>query len=406
MKTTRIASLVAALSVATGSLGGTISSGGGKSFRPYQNNPWWLENTEVVTYCIEMDTKYFDINYAQAKQMVDGALNEWKDAFLKAPDEYYAEGELAPYSQVRIATQEFKFEEECQPTTDLRFQLGVLSKKQKEGFPDFKDYLGAAVRTSYDLNNLRSKGYIYIAPLDGDLKPDTSLIDKDAWSQETCDGCLLRQAILHEVGHIFGLDDSKVGGDKPDLMESALLQWMVWYFVKEEKAGTLNPTEMRKLYSVDGVINAFHEKTYEGCGNDDSPVNIYQAQWFGIPTGYDCTRVTLTREGMEVSAARSKGDDFVAVGEMKAGINEEVDAIVFVELPPQQRVFTKIPNEKDSGDLAGEVGFSKADMKGHYISKDGKIKKPLALQFRRDAWPNTMGVDENGWNDYLLYLYK
>jgi hypothetical protein len=407
MKTIKIMGLMGALLGATGAFSGTISSGGGRIFQKYEHNPWWLENTEEVTYCIDIDTKKFDMNYQEAKQMIEGALREWKAAFLKAPDDYYKEGELGTdYTQVRLGTQEFTYQRQCQDSTMLRFQFGKLSEPQRRDFPQYKEYIGAAVRTSYDLVHLSSTGYIYIAPLkDGDLKPETDGIDPDAWSMDVCNGCLLRKAILHEIGHIFGFDDSKVGSMSiPDLMDGALLQWFVTVIVKEAKSDPASMGFMQHMYSVDRLFDAFSERVYEGCGNENSPINIYQKEWFGIPADYNCTKMTITRQGLQISAAQSEGDDYTVIGQMSAELEDDRDAVVFIEMPREQKVFTKIPDDKDSGDLAAEMGFAEAQMKGEYISAKGNIKKPLLLQFRKDAWPKALGFDKDGWNDYLLYF--
>ena len=58
--------------------GGATSSGGGNSFHN-SDNPWFLENTEIVPYCIQIDEANFGVSLEFAKAKIEGALTYWKD---------------------------------------------------------------------------------------------------------------------------------------------------------------------------------------------------------------------------------------------------------------------------------------------------------------------------------------
>src|SRR4051812_39792798 len=61
---------------------GWISSGG-ELIRDAQN-PWFLENTPSVDYCIQLDAASFSANHAQASEAVRAAIGYWQDQLRAA----------------------------------------------------------------------------------------------------------------------------------------------------------------------------------------------------------------------------------------------------------------------------------------------------------------------------------
>jgi len=197
------------------------NSGGGELFKDGLN-PWFIQNTKTVSACIEVDTDHF--HYADGTDLkrdyIDKVLAYWKGQF--AGQRVNSEFPTWP----RTATQRFEFGP-CTDETEVRFQFGVLSPAQLKQFDrrgqDPRDFLSLAVRTDYDRVSLRGKGFVYIAPDSGPLKPYSSDIIDRPWSANG--GIRLVKVLAHEVGHIFGVAHTSSGPDDGALDELMSAQY-------------------------------------------------------------------------------------------------------------------------------------------------------------------------------------
>ncbi|MEQ1877820.1 MAG: hypothetical protein ABL958_14350, partial [Bdellovibrionia bacterium] len=59
--------------------GGMVSSGG--DLLRDSHNPWWLGNTPIVRYCIEIDQPTVSASPQKIEEMVTRALEFWKTEF-------------------------------------------------------------------------------------------------------------------------------------------------------------------------------------------------------------------------------------------------------------------------------------------------------------------------------------
>jgi hypothetical protein len=196
------------LAQVTAGASGATSSGGGNGISN-RSNPWFLENTTRVNYCVDVHEEDMGVTQEEGAQMVRRALDYWIANFAAARSDWYNQGQIVPFGQVRLATQQF-LEVPCPtedaPQPDIRFQLGSLLPTQQITFGGDNELIGVAMRTDYDNQSMRGKGFVYVSPQSGPNRSLSIGFSQEAWS--TCGGCLLELVLKHEVGHVFGVQHS------------------------------------------------------------------------------------------------------------------------------------------------------------------------------------------------------
>lgn len=188
------------LAFSLSSFAGNGSSGGGNIFGD-QLNPWFMQNTKSVNYCVEIAPEFSSIPKTRILESINKSFAYWKRTFAQGSDTL---GQGFPL-EIALGTQEFILNESCSDDIDLKFQLGFLTDDQKKELPNYRQLLGLAYRTSYDEVNLRAKGFIYIAPESGAFRPLSPNLHQIPWSFGKNMGFDL--VITHEMGHLFGLQD-------------------------------------------------------------------------------------------------------------------------------------------------------------------------------------------------------
>lgn len=181
--------------------------GGGRIFNLTDNNPWFIENTPSVSYCIQHDRESFSAEIDTVRNSIQKALDYWKNEYGNARKELN-------YSLLfKTATQIFTqtacpddidsfFDSKTEEVPLLVFQFGTLTENQKSKIPDWDKHIGMAIRTDYDQQNLRGQGFIYLAADSGPLMPKGAK-ERELWARGY-EG-MLTLALIHEIGHIFGL---------------------------------------------------------------------------------------------------------------------------------------------------------------------------------------------------------
>ncbi len=156
-------------------------------------NPWWLQNTKEVKYCLEVEPG-FSVTQVKLQSIVEKAFSYWKIQFK-------VQEELPSQSTPLIATQNFVLN--CE-NADLHFKfgLGTILPDEKTYLPEPDKTVGLAVRSSYDKVNLRGKGFIYLAS-DKASKRGLGVVNgvENPWKY---DG-LVFWMLVHELGHVFGI---------------------------------------------------------------------------------------------------------------------------------------------------------------------------------------------------------
>lgn len=185
---------------------GTVTSGGGIIYGS-MGNPWFMDDQPSPTWCIAIDHENFGISLQDAESHIKVALKEWE-----------------PVTGITFT------KTDCNEQTDLRFLLGTLSTQDLLDANTNKSVAqhslgksaGLAVRTHYDEVAMRGRGFIYLAPETGPLKLQASEIVTHPW--QIFGGKIFRVAVMHELGHVFGLQHSHEGDD---LMGSRTIEYLL-----------------------------------------------------------------------------------------------------------------------------------------------------------------------------------
>lgn len=168
---------------------------GGDNFKE-QINAWFVKNTTQVNYCIKIDQQNFSA-VATAGESIKKSIQFWKKEFagwnksiVNTPGFY------------QLATQEF-VETSCDGQEDITFLFGsaTLNQEQRQFLGDVKRHIGITVRTSYDRETLKGKGFIFVGSDLGQESFQNSAKIDPFWILPG----KLDPVIIHELGHVFGL---------------------------------------------------------------------------------------------------------------------------------------------------------------------------------------------------------
>lgn len=327
MKRYLILTTAAAILFQQNAFGGWTSGGG--QLRTVADNPWFIQNTKQVSYCVKIDEVNFGQSLEIAKVKIEEAIQYWKNQFAMAiPEEHYNT------PKIYLGTQEFR-ETACDSKVDITFQFGILDTKQENFLKDPTKIVGVAVQTDYDEVTLHGKGFVYISPEYGRL----ALPEKEAipgrWG--IGNGRLLKLMLVHEMGHIFGLphdigknkDFTIMGTDFPKTLVSGFGRWLA------------NSNTMPEYFG------GFYEQGMEYCaketGEEDPMLNIANAaKVFGIPHGWKCLKILGGVDStFKVYAAQRASDSYQFIGNAHSyfGLDGENGGTAEVYLSPNQRVF-------------------------------------------------------------------
>lgn len=347
---------------------GTISSGGGLIFGD-EINPWFLENVTEAKYCIDTDEDNFGVGLSKARELVRRALQEWQSIFAKnAWTNIYGPGELAPYGNIHLGTQNF-VEESCNAHTDLRFQLGRLSQEQIKAYGiDTKSTVATTVRTTYDETTLRGKGFIYVGPHLGQLQFAAPGTIAEPWKY--CDGCLLRMTLMHELGHVFGLAHTNNEGD---LMGARYVDFLTQRKFVESVENEQSWTDVAKVF--ERTKNIFAADSNFILTRCDFPLRneAEMVKFLGVSPETKCLRAVITdRDRLALYSSTSKEGPFKILGrtqQMTGSFHSQSSSLVHVKMNPKQQVFNVFPGTEN--DLFGPANREIERRNAAFVLNDG-----------------------------------
>jgi len=320
--------------------GGWVSSGG-ELFRD-AHNPWFVKNTKTVYYCIRIDQSTITAELNEIKSAVKDSIQYWTSE-LSRVDDGTIEGRF------NLGSQSFE-EVTCDDTKlDLRilFGFGTLNTKELEFLKDPTKYIGITVRTEYDIENLKGKGFIYISSDIGEKAYDNpgTLIEK-AWGRPK----ILRYALMHEFGHIFGLPHMGTG-----LMAEVFLNQIL----NKNIVGIFEAAPVETFILPPNLISSCDEFPY-----------MLKKEFFGIPSDHKCIQVKqMAPLGVEISSRKDEKSEFLVIGTIK-NLNFEISDFSgrpssILQLTDKQKVFSPAETAFRSfmlGPILNELG-----MKGTFV---------------------------------------
>ncbi|HYX37545.1 MAG TPA: matrixin family metalloprotease [Oligoflexus sp.] len=264
------------------------SSGGGGMFKD-ANNPWFVQNTDTVRYCIRIDSSQASLSEEQVDRVFRGAVAYWQREFS------YTNFATA---DVVISTQTF-VRQACPTTTaqpiDLVLQIGYLTAAQKAEIKSHASYASLVVRTDYDAVNLRARGFIYVAPEKSLSDIQGYELTENPWSGQN--QVLLYWTLVHELGHVFGLQHTGQAPSPRNIMSYGFVE----YILQKRNWPLLSS------YIGSMAFFAIHPQPQNApeliCHTQLTQTARTLQMFFGIPPTWLCFGTILRDQSLEIWAA-------------------------------------------------------------------------------------------------------
>ncbi len=179
----------------------------GAEERKDKHNPWFLGKMDV-TYCVIVNSNDFgNLPIEHASSIIDESIEYWQNQI----DKSYRTDRF-PFDLdgvLNLSTTNFIFEDKCNKDTQIKFQFGHLTENQVKNKEYFlkPDMLGVSVRTDYDSQKLRGKGFVFIRPPRGHFSYNADKYYEDIWDIQ--DRMYLKFILTHEIGHLFGMHENR-----------------------------------------------------------------------------------------------------------------------------------------------------------------------------------------------------
>ena len=365
-------------STLAGAVGGWVS-GGGELLKD-SHNPWFLNNTTDVYYCIKVDEANFGASNKVIEDNLAKAFSYWKTEFTFA-----LTVELKHFGKVKIASQNFIKTQCADSKVDIRFQFGYLDAVQKKYLRHPNEYAAVTVRTKYESANLKAKGFVYVSPSKGPLAYNQEGVVKDAWMQDN--GSRLYITLVHELGHVFGLPHIGAMGA---LMSEGFVEMML----------------SSKEFKTSIPFFSLMTKSQVLClqGQQEVLLNIWK-NFFDLDESDKCVQIEFehTPGNQLFGMSRLKILSGISSEDLTQKIEASLSMYRFnpvltnlIWLPRTQALFQ--PSEYVEG-TQGVLGISliSVSKKGSFLSEKTKLKRLISVKFEQGKQSVTIeGVDEHG----------
>ena len=173
--------------VGTAGWAGTSTNGTGLARE--QNNVWFL-GPQAIEYCVDVAAG-FNFGRETGKRLVRGAIDGWKSFFAKYQLDQMSFPELVDGRRVGLSL-DFVEVERCEnPREQLRFLFGVIDAEVREALEQEEGAVALASRKTFNHKSLRNGGFVYVRSA-GLPEPE------------------VKHLLLHELGHVFGMEHESV----------------------------------------------------------------------------------------------------------------------------------------------------------------------------------------------------
>jgi hypothetical protein len=353
---------------------GDWASGGGELIQD-GGNPWFIQNTKVVKYCTVFDDSNYHQSRLKSDLLVRRALDFWRREF--------ATGQNIFNPRVEVATQVF-LPMPCPSRladVDMVFQFGFLDAEQLEYVKDPTRYAALTVRTDYNQQTLKGKGFIYVG---ADSGPQTFVgpgVVASPWT--VTDGGVLYWTLVHELGHVFGLQHTTQRPEKLNVMAAGFVETIM-------KPGSA------PWYRTDLVVNQTfdvlptHGSVSGGdtCASPEMEYRLPMRRFLGIDPAWRCLEFRFLPNGIDVWAGPGGNSELTLVGtatiedrRTRRGDNAFVllrDAMRFY-LPKEQTVFSDDQLSFPRKDYVAPPAFRIMDAVATYRSRDGQTVRQMTM---------------------------
>jgi len=333
---------------------GWTSSGG--ELASDAHNPWWIQNTETVRYCIAVDAATVSVDADAIDASLQLAIGYWKAQF---------DGD----GPVKVVTQTFE-RVACNAGGEIALHIqageGTLDELQRAFLAGHLDKIvGIAVRTAYDRVNLRGAGFVYLRG-DGD--------NYQQWRRRQ----QLTRVLVHELGHVFGLSHVDFS-----IMDERAPEF--WF-----KDTTLEPAlpelpmpflRMPEVLTVDSWSTGYDFAKHQGD-------EIGQSRW----AAYRISRTEDWKLRFEAADISNSGEaaPFELLGTLGVVSIGSANNVARFFLPPEQTVVTD-PDPDHKFPIVTNIQAQTIDAMT-FKSVEGWTK-PVSFRFDRDGL-EMLGVAE------------